>query len=292
MSAAQFFHVLLLGGLFTSVLALGTRTTREEVSYLWRRPSLMTRSLLTIYVVMPLVTLVLMRVLPVPIHTQIALVLLAISPGLPVAPKNMLKLGGYPPYVHSLLVSTSLIAIITVPVSLALLGAAFPEEAAIRPLQLLKVLGATFLVPLALGLLLRRRAPAVAERAAGPAGKIGAVALSAWFLILLVLNFRDVLDLGAWSLSAIALWTFVGLAVGHLLGGPDPANRSSLALATALRHIGVAAVIGKTCFEAAKPLNLILVYIAAYTFVPIPYSIWWKKRAAAKSLEVQAHGAN
>jgi BASS family bile acid:Na+ symporter len=290
MSAAQFFHLLLLGGLFASVLALGTRTTREEVSYLWRRPNLLARSLVTFYVVMPLVTLVLMRVLPVPNHTQIALVLLAISPGLPVAPKNMLKLGGHPPYVHSLLVSMSLIGIVTVPASLAILSVVFPEDAAIRPLQVLKVLAPTYLVPLALGLLLRRRTPTVADRVAGPAGKIGACALSAWSLILLVLNFRAVLDLGTWSLSAILLWTLVGLVVGHSLSGTDPVNRPSLAIATALRHIGVAAVIGKTCFEAAKPLPLILAYVAAYTLVPILYSIWWKKHAAAKSILWQ--GAN
>jgi BASS family bile acid:Na+ symporter len=287
MSAAQFFHVLLLGGLFASVLALGTRTIGEDISYLWHRPGLLARSLLTIYLVMPLVTLALMRALPLPRHTQIALVLLAISPGLPVSPKNMLKLGGHPPYVHSLLVSMSLIGLFTVPASLAILSAVFPEEAAIRPLQLLKVLGATYLVPLALGLALRRWAPSAADRLAEPSGKVGAVALSSWLAILFVLNFRAVRDLGLWSLGAIALWVLVGLVVGHLLGGPDPVNRPSLAIATALRHIGVAAVIARASFADAKPLPLILAYVAAYTFVPIAYSIWWKKHAAAKSIQWQ-----
>ncbi len=156
-----------------------------------------------------------------------------------------------------------------------------------RPLQVLKVLLPTFFVPLALGILLRRWAPAAADRIAGPSGKVGAMALLAWWLLLLVLNFRAVLGLGFWSLGALALWTLVGLAVGHLLAGPDPVNRPSLALATALRHIGVTAVIATSSFADAKPLPMILAYVGAYTFVPIPYSIWWKKRVAAKSSAAQ-----
>ena len=284
MSAAQVFQILLLVGLFTSVLAFATKTTREDVSYLWRRPGLLARSLVTIYILMPLVTLAMMWALPVPLHTKIGLVLLAIAPALPVSPKNMLKLGGYPPYVNSLLVSMCVIAILTTPASLAILSAVFPEEASIRPLQVLKVLAPTFFVPLAVGLVLRGLAPAVADRLAGPVGKLGALMLSGFFLIRLGTNFRDVLDLGAWSLGAVALWTLVGLAVGHLLGGPDPVERPSLALATALRHIGVAALIATTSFANARPLPLILTYIAAYTFVPIPYSIWLKRRAAGKAL--------
>ncbi len=123
MTAAQFFDILLLAGLFTSVLAFGSRATGEDVLYLWRRPGLLTRSFLTIYVVMPLVTLVLVLVLPLPRPTTVALVLLAISPSLPVSPKTMLKFGGHPPCVHSLLVSVSLLALVAIPVSRSPAGA-------------------------------------------------------------------------------------------------------------------------------------------------------------------------
>ena len=73
MTAVQFFDLLLAGGLFMSVLTLGSRATSEDVVYLWRRPSLLARSFLTIYVVMPLVTLVLVLVMPLPRPNQVAL---------------------------------------------------------------------------------------------------------------------------------------------------------------------------------------------------------------------------
>jgi BASS family bile acid:Na+ symporter len=282
MTTAQFFNLLLQSGLFASVLGFASKATAEDVGYLWRRPSLLARALTAIYVAMPLVTLVLV-LLPLPRPTKVALVLLAISPGLPVAPKSMLGLGGDPRYVHGLVLSMALIAIVTVPVSLAILSAVFPEEASIRPLQVLKSILPSFLAPLALGIVLRRWAPRAADRIAGPSVKVGQVMLMSWFLILLVLNFRRVLGLGAWSLGALALWTLVGLVVGHLLAGPDPVNRPSLAIANALRHIGVPALIATTSFENANPLPLILAYNLAYTFVPKAYSTWWRKRVAAKA---------
>lgn len=285
MTAATFFDLLLTGGLFMSVLALGSSATAANVAYLWRRPSLLARSFLTMYVVMPVVTLVLLAVMPLPRPTQVALVLLAVAPGLPTSPKNMLMLGANPPYVYSLLVSTSLLAVFTVPVSLSILSAVFSEEASIRPLQVLNVLAPSFLVPLALGIALGRWAPATAPRIGAVSGKIGGAALTIWWVALLFLNFDAVLRLGLFSLGALALWVIVGLTVGHLLGGPDPVNRPSLAIVTALRHIGVAALIATTSFADAKPLPMILAYVTAYILVPIPYSIWWKKRTAARPVE-------
>lgn len=285
MTAATFFDLLLQGGLFMTVLALGSNATGEDVAYLWRRPALLARAFVAMYVVTPLVTLALLAVMPLPRPTQVALVLLAIAPSLPASPKNMLKLGANPAYVHSLLVSTSLLATFTVPASLAVLSAVFPEEASLPPLQVLRVLAPSFLVPLAVGVALRRFAPTVADRIGAVSGKVGGVALTIWWVALLFLNGGAVLGLGLIPLAALALWVLVGLAVGHLLGGPDPIDRPSLAIATALRHIGVAALIATTSFAGAKPLPMILAYVTAYIVVPIPYSIWWKTRTAARGLE-------
>ena len=44
----------------------------------------------------------------------------------------------------------------------------------------------------------------------------------------------------------------VGLAAGHLLGGPDPENRTVLALSTATRHPGVAIALAAANFPDQK----------------------------------------
>jgi BASS family bile acid:Na+ symporter len=50
--------------------------------------------------------------------------------------------------------------------------------------------------------------------------------------------------LGDGTVVAAVLLSALGLLVGHLLGGPDPENRTVLALATVSRHPGVALVEG------------------------------------------------
>jgi hypothetical protein len=75
--------------------------------------------------------------------------------------------------------------------------------------------------------------------------------------------------LGNGTLLAILALTFVGLAIGHLLGGPIATDRPVLALATASRHPAVAIAIlhtthpNETLVPAAVLLDLIVVACVA-----------------------------
>jgi BASS family bile acid:Na+ symporter len=48
---------------------------------------------------------------------------------------------------------------------------------------------------------------------------------------------------GNYSIVAIALFSLAGVVVGHLLGGPDPDERTVLGLSTAARHPAMALAI-------------------------------------------------
>ena len=76
------------------------------------------------YVVMPTVAVLMARVFDLPERTELALVILAICAGAPLLSKKLIKFGGDPSYVFSLIVNTSLLAIVTVPASLHLLAGA------------------------------------------------------------------------------------------------------------------------------------------------------------------------
>jgi BASS family bile acid:Na+ symporter len=52
--------------------------------------------------------------------------------------------------------------------------------------------------------------------------------------------------------AAFVVFGLVGLAAGHLLGGPGPAERVVLALTTASRHPGVALAIATAAFPDQK----------------------------------------
>mgnify|MGYP000087224897 CR=1 FL=1 len=66
--------------------------------------------------------------------------------------------------------------------------------------------------------------------------QVASVVLVACAAVLLVAAWRPVVGLGWPSLLAFAGFTLAVMLSGHLLGGPDPAGRTSLAVACATRR--------------------------------------------------------
>jgi len=83
---------------------------------------------------MPLIAVLLVSLMTLPPGRNLGLLLVAISAGAPLLPRTMLKLGCNPPYDYSLLVSTSLAAVLTIPSSLAVLNPILSANARELPL--------------------------------------------------------------------------------------------------------------------------------------------------------------
>jgi BASS family bile acid:Na+ symporter len=82
---------------------------------------------------------------------------------------------------------------------------------------------------------------------------------------------------GNGTLVAIAAFVVLGLAIGHVLGGPNPHDRSVLALATASRHPAIALTIAQTNFPNQPVVPAILIYLILGVVLGIPY-IKWRQR--------------
>src|SRR5262249_1606783 len=188
---------------------------------LWLRPWLLLRSLLAMYVVVPLLALAAPWFLPLSAAIKIALLVLAISAGAPLLPRKLMGLGS-DAYVFSLVILTSLLAIVTVPAWLALLGNLFDRDAPLSPGAVGKVVGVSLLLPVALGLAIHAWRPARSERIADRLlAIIGALfGLSALGLLALNLRLLAGVPLVAWL--ALAGLGLAALAAGHFLGGPAP----------------------------------------------------------------------
>jgi bile acid:Na+ symporter, BASS family len=85
--------------------------------------------------------------------------------------------------------------------------------------------------------------------------------------------------IGDGTLLAMVVFITVGLAVGHLLGGPDPGNRAVLALATAMRHPGVALVIASGTVAGDRVVApVIALYLLVGTVESIPFVMWRRRQ--------------
>src|SRR5437016_5398992 len=123
MSAEKIIVIALQIAMFISIMAVGFKATLAEPLFLFRRPGLLVRTFLAMYIVVPVVTVAVLALVPLPMSVKIGITLLAVSSALTTSPHQMLGLGANPSYVYSLLISMSLLAVITVPLSLAILTA-------------------------------------------------------------------------------------------------------------------------------------------------------------------------
>jgi BASS family bile acid:Na+ symporter len=263
MNLATLIPLVLKASIVLIVVGLGLRATVEDVTSLFRRPGLLLRSLLSMNVVMPLVAAALALVFDFQLAVKIALLVLAVSPVPPILPKKELKAGGTASYAMGLLAAAALFAVVLVPLAIEVLGTAFGREAHISPLAVAKLVLSTVLVPTAAGIAIRRLAPAFAERMTKPVSALATVLLVAGSLPILFTAWPAISSLiGNGTLFAFALFVLVVLATGHWLGGPDPQDRTVLALSTASRHPGVAMAIAQANFPGQKlVVGAILLYL-------------------------------
>lgn len=281
---ARLVPVLIHSSLFLLVFALGLRTARGDAGHLFRQPAQLARALLAMYVVVPLFATLVAAAFSLRPAVKIALVLLALSPIPPVLPGKQLKLGGSASYVCGLLVAVSLLAIVIIPLMLAVLSAAFDISTAIGPGVVARVIAISILVPLLAGMAVRRLAPMLAARVASPISTIGSVLLLVGIVPILIVQWPTMAALiGRGTLLAVAAVVVVALAAGDRLGGPDSGNRATLAVASASRHPGVALLIAGANYpdQRAAVTAAVLLYVIAAAVLTIPYGAWRRRHPAA-----------
>jgi BASS family bile acid:Na+ symporter len=283
MTIFQLMSLAISASIILTVFALGLDAHPNDLIWLFRRPSLLVRSILSMNVLMVIFAVGITFIFHLAPAVKIAIVALAISPVPPALPKKEHKAGSNGSYGIGLVVAAALLSIILVPGWLALLGQYFefdehPALGKIIPIVLIKIL-----IPLVAGTLVGKFAPKFAKQIIKPTKIVAAVLLIATVLPVLFL-FRHAMFamIGNGVLIAVVLFALMGIVLGQLLGGPDPDNRSVLALATSARHPGIAIAIAAINFPEQKKavLVVILFHLIVGAIVAIPYLKWRKKHHA------------
>jgi BASS family bile acid:Na+ symporter len=285
MSLAQLIPLVVNISMFMIVLALGLETTMDDALSLLRQPALLLRSILAMYIVMLALAIALDLLFSPPTPLKIALVTLALSPVPPILPTKQKKAGGTNSYTIGLLVAAALVAIVLVPVTVAILGNVFGRSLQMPIDKVALIVVTSVIAPLVVGIVLRWLAPNVAHALARPIAMMATVLLVLAVLPVVVIAWPMVQGLiGNGLVILLAVFTLVGLAAGHLLGGPDPDNRTVLALATGARHPGVAIAIASVNFPDERGvLAVVLFHLIFATIVSVPYVMWRTRSHAAQA---------
>src|SRR5215217_6448142 len=79
---------------FLTVMSYGMQSNPADVFYVIRRPGYLLRAMLSMFVIMPIVSVALVKLVDLDLVTEIALVSIAISPIPAFLPKNVLRRHG------------------------------------------------------------------------------------------------------------------------------------------------------------------------------------------------------
>ncbi|HEY2473817.1 MAG TPA: bile acid:sodium symporter [Candidatus Cybelea sp.] len=255
--------VLLVSLTFTAGLLVNLAALRDTI----KRVGVLLRALIANFVIVPALALVITRAyhLPDPIATGV--LLMAMAPGVPfIMLAGGRQKGGSLELAIEVTFIMAALSTITIPFTARLL---LREASGARvPLEQLVALGLFQLLPLIVGALLAARRPAIAL-AITPFFKrltmIGAIALLAIVMPQIVRSVAIVYG----TLGTLAMLTIVilSLATGWLAGGRRAEYRHTLAIGTALRNPGSAAVIASLfkspTVEAAVATYLIVQFVVA-----------------------------
>jgi BASS family bile acid:Na+ symporter len=274
------------------VIAIGIQTRPSNLMTCILRPFWLLRIIAAMYIAVPLLATVLAKMSGAADRMKGAMLLMAIAAVAPLLPRKLLKIGVDAGFAESLAAVTMLLAIPLVPITATALGMMFGRTLEVHPSAVAATLAKTFLLPLVVGILLR----AVLQRRSIRVGEIAGTAGTALLIAVVSLLFivqRDTIFPLAWaSLPVLIVYAAGSLLIGHVIGGPDPAERTALAVATVTRHPGLAILIASAAAPEAVFVPAILVVVACSAVVGVPYTAWRKHALARQTAAAAQAGAS
>lgn len=263
-----------------TVLSVGMSATPAQALSVLRSPMRLLQSIGTMMLVVPLLTAILASALELDPDAQFALVALSVSPVPPFWPAKSKRGGGDESYTVGLLVASSLLAVIMIPIVLQAFGVFFSVNITVPLTTIARVTFATIMLPLLIGMAIRALASGLAYRAARTVGRAGTGLLALGALLILAHTWTSISALfGDGTMLTLAAFTVIGLIAGHVFGGPADEERTALALACSTRHPAIALSIALANYPSSpRVAPTILLYVLVSAGVSAAYLHWVRRQ--------------
>ncbi len=294
----QLIKILAAVTLFELMAAIGLKATVADVAAVARDGWLVARAALANYVCVPAAAVVLLLLFQP--FTQdpanYALVaagflIAAVCPGAPYGPPFTGMAKGNVGVAVGLMVllasSSALLAPLLLQLLLPLLVYFLPPlppdaSLSINAGQVVGTLLLSQLLPLCIGLAVRRWRPGVAARLTQPANLLSVV-LNLALLGLIVFAQREMLmAIPFIAYAGMAALVTAALAAGWLLSGPGSDRRAAMVMGTAVRNVGVALVIVTTSFPGTRAVAATTAFALFQTIVLALVALAWGRLASPR----------
>ena len=261
--------VCMLGFVLSSMLAMGLGLTIGGIVAPLRDVRRVVLSLLANFVLVPLAAAGIAALLHLEKPLGIGLLVLGLAAGAPFLPKLAQLAKGNLAFAVGLMVLLMVVTVVYLPLVLPLLLSGVSVDSG----KIARSLVLVMLLPLAVGLVAKPWLAAAGERIRSVLLRIANFSLILFTLLLIIVNFRSVLDIfGTRGILAGLLFIAISFGIGWFLGGPDPDGRRVVALGTAQRNVAAAIVVGGQSFTDPKVVVMVVVVAIVGLLILMPLS--------------------
>lgn len=241
-------RIVMSGLVVVMMFAIGLRTRFEDFAVVWKRPIPYVLALLINLVVVPLVALAILSVGRLSDAATMGVLICAASPAGPAGALFAMQARGHVATAVTAMITLALVSALSAPATITwLLG----RSVAVDVRHLLLPMTATLLffqlLPLMLGMGLRRLRNVWAERWAEPANRIANVFLLIVIVGLLVTKGHVLIRLGMTGSVVCASIILTSLGLGALVSRRGTEQRAYAAI-TGVRNLSLALLIGASYF--------------------------------------------
>ena len=275
----QIIPLLLTLSLAGLVVSVGLNATHRDLLYVLTRPKLLAKAILAVDVIPPVAAAGLAALLPIEPAVKTGIVLMAISPVPPLVPGQGLGVGARREYAYGVYLAMALLTLVTAPTAVSVLDLMLDQRHAVDMADIVKTVVLGVLIPLSIGLAIRAVAYGLAAKLAPWVYGLSMLLVLVAFVPIAVTIWPQIQEdiLGNGALAAMTAVTVIALAGGHVLGGPDRIDSGALAIASAVRHPGIAIILARANDTDPQVVAAILLYMLTGLTIGIPYKQWLKR---------------
>ncbi len=275
MNAATLVNLLTLAGLVAIMLSMGFKVTFADVAAPMRMPRLVVAGLLANFVLAPVATAALLFLFDANPMVSMGFLILAVCPGAPLGPPFTAVAQGDVPYATGQMVILAGLSALLSPALLSLIiPQLFPEgDLQIDYLVIVKTLLISQMLPLGIGMSIRRFAPILTSRLVKPVGLVGNLLLVSVVALILVREYESLASIRLRGWIGMALLIAATIGIGWVCGGPARATRKALAVTTGVRNAAVALVIVSGNFANTAAVTAVVAYALISIFATLACAI-------------------
>ena len=272
----QFANLSVLIYIITTMLSMGLKFYPKQFLEPLKNKSLIFKSLIANFLLVPILTYIILQMIPLEQGLAIGLVLMATAAGSPFMLKLVQFMKADIAFAVGLMLILSIVTLVYMPLVLSILL----PNISVNHLSIAVSLLVLIFLPLISGTIIKWRHNKIARIIQPIFNQISNLFIFVVVVLYLVLNYKDFLAVfGTGALLASLIFVLAAFTIGYLLGGPSKNTKPVLGLGTAMRNSSAAFVVALANFSSQYDVMamIIVVYILSILLMMIITGIIGKR---------------